>query len=159
MDSKVLVIGDDLGNVININPNKPEYGWFQVEQQAGEFVGNGWFQKKRRTAIISGKLEDLQEAGFFKGQILPGKIVVKESLTPFNTENPEKDLKIAGDTGVICRIDDQPIYRKSFYTTDLNVQDERIHHMNGEEIKEVQAAQRAMNNLSLKKAALESVEL
>ena len=52
--------------------------------------------------------------------MLPGKIVVVESLTPFNPENPDRDLKIAGGTGVICRIDDQPIYRQTFYKYFLN---------------------------------------
>jgi hypothetical protein len=82
-------------------------------------------------------------------------IVVIESLTPFNSENPERDLKIAGDTGVICRYDDQPIYRQSFYTSNMNANDQFIVHTNSQEIKEVQAAQRSISALTLKTEAVQ----
>lgn len=157
MHSRVKVVADELGNVINVNENKPDYGWFLVEQQVSEFVNN-WYTKRRRTALITGKVEDLLQANLFGGQELPGRIVIRESLTPFNPENPDKDLKIAGDSGVICRVDDQPIYRKGFYTSDINAQDEYIQHMNTQEIREVQAAQKAVSSLTIK-AKAETAEL
>ena len=79
--------------------------------------------------------------------MLPGKIVVVESLTPFNPENPDRDLKIAGGTGVICRIDDQPIYRQTFYSTNPNSYDQLLAHNNSTEIKEVMSAQQIMSLL------------
>lgn len=158
MNSKVRVVADDLGNVINVNENKPEYGWFLVEQQVTEFVNN-WFTKRRRTALITGRIEDLVQADLKSGQEFPGKIVIKESLTPFNPENPDKDLKIAGDSKVICRVDDQPIYRKGFYTSNPDAQDELIQHMNTEEIREVQSAKRAISSLSIKQAAEATIDL
>jgi hypothetical protein len=44
--------------------------------------------------------------GFYAGQELPGTIVIEESLTPFNKKAPERDLKIAGETGIVCRVGD-----------------------------------------------------
>jgi hypothetical protein len=150
---KVLVAADKNGNVIGVSENNPEYGYVRVEQ-SGSFINDqGWLRISRRSALIKGLVKDLVETGFTEGQELDGKIVVVESLTPFNPENPDRDLKIAGDTGVICRIDDQPIYRQSFYTTNQNTQDQLIMHTNAEEIREVQAAQRAMSSLSIKTSA------
>lgn len=147
---KVLVTADKNGNVIGVSENNPEYGYVRVEQ-TGSFINDqGWLRISRRSALIKGLVKDLVETGFSEGQELEGKIVVVESLTPFNPENPDRDLKIAGDSGVICRMDDQPIYRQSFYTTNPNNQDQLIMHTNAEEIREVQAAQRAMNGLAMK---------
>ena len=39
-------------------------------------------------------------------------LVVEESLIPFSQANPDRDIKIAGSTGVPCLLDDQPIYRR-----------------------------------------------
>lgn len=147
---KVVVTADKNGNVIGISENNPEYGYVRVEQ-TGSFINDqGWLRISRRSALIKGLVKDLVETGFTDGQELKGKIVVVESLTPFNTDNPDRDLKIAGDTGVVCRIDDQPIYRQSFYTTNENVEDQFIAHTNREEIREVQAAQKAVSSLSMR---------
>jgi hypothetical protein len=147
---KVVVTADKNGNVIGVSENNPEYGYVRVEQ-TGSFINDqGWLRISRRSALIKGLVKDLVETGFTEGQELEGKVVVVESLTPFNSENPDRDLKIAGETGVVCRIDDQPIYRQTFYTTNANNQDQLIMHTNTEEIREVQAAQRAMSTLHVR---------
>jgi len=148
--SKVVVTADKNGNVVGVSEKSPEYGYVRVEQ-SGSFINDqGWLRISRRSALIKGLVKDLVETGFNEGQELNGKIIVIESLVPFNPENPDRDLKIAGETGVVCRIDDQPIYRQSFYTTNENLQDQLIMHTNSEEIREVQAAQRAISKLSPK---------
>ena len=145
--SKVVVTGDVNGNVIGVSENNPDYGYVRVEQN-GTFINDqGWLRMSKRSTLIKGLVKDLEEANFKAGQELPGKIVVVESLIPFNPENPDRDLKIAGDTGVICRIDDQPIYRQTFFTSNLDATDQLITHTNSEEIREVQAAQRAVSAL------------
>lgn len=147
---KVVVTADKNGNVIGVSENNPEYGYVRVEQ-TGSFINDqGWLRISRRSALIKGLVKDLVETGFTAGQELEGKIVVVESLNPFNPENPDRDLKIAGETGVVCRLDDQPIYRQTFYTTNPANQDQFVTHTNTEEIREVQAAQRAMSSLSIK---------
>jgi hypothetical protein len=153
--SKVVVTADQNGNVIGVSENNPEYGYVRVEQ-TGSFINDqGWLRISRRSALIKGLVKDLVETNFSAGQEIAGKIVVIESLTPFNSENPERDLKIAGDTGVICRYDDQPIYRQSFYTSNMNANDQFIVHTNSQEIKEVQAAQRSISALTLKTEAVQ----
>jgi len=148
--SKVVVTADKNGNVVGVSEKSPEYGYVRVEQ-SGSFINDqGWLRISRRSALIKGLVKDLVETGFNEGQELNGKIIVIESLVPFNPENPDRDLKIAGETGVVCRIDDQPIYRQSFYTTNENLQDQLIMHTNSEEIREVQAAQSAISKLSPK---------
>jgi hypothetical protein len=150
--SKVRVTADANGNVIGVSQNNPEYGYVRVEQSVTQISEAGWLKPVKRSALIKGKVEDLAQAGFVEGYELSGKIIVKESLTPFNPENPDKDLKIAGQTGVVCRIDDQPIYRQTFFTSNQDAYDELITHDNSIEIKEVQVAQKQIS--SLKNSAL-----
>jgi len=147
MSNKVTITADKNGNVIGISQNNPEYGYIRVEQIATQINDQGWLRNTKRSALIKGKVEDLMACGYKKDQEISGKIVIRESLVPFNTENPDRDLKIAGDTGVVCRLDDEPIYRQAFYTTNLNAFDELITHNNSEEIKEVQAAQKSITQL------------
>jgi hypothetical protein len=146
--SKVKVAADKNGNVIGISQNNPDYGYIRVEQQAIQINDQGWLRNSKRSALIKGKVVDLLETGYREGTEIPGKIVIMESTNPFNTENPDRDLKVAGDTGIVCRVDDQPIYRQSFYTTNPNANDEFISHNNNDEIKEVMTAQRTMTSLS-----------
>lgn len=145
--SKVVVTADKKGNVIIVSENNPEYGVVRVEQTATEINGQGWLRNVKRTAFIKGKVEDLISMDFEEDQELPGKIVVKESLVPFNLNEPDRDLKIAGDTGIICRLDDQPIYRQTFYTPNKDAEDTLIMHSNSEEIKDVMRAQKELRSI------------
>ena len=154
MNNKVTVAADKNGNVIGVSLNNPEYGYLRVEQNATQIDDSGWLRNVKRSALIKGKVEDLMNTGYKEGTELPGKIIVRESMVPFNPNNPDRDLKIAGFTGVICRIGDEPIYRQTFYTSNLNAFDELITHDNSEEIKEVQAAQRTISSLNNKEVDL-----
>jgi hypothetical protein len=142
--SKVVVIADKNGNIIGQSTNNPEYGYIRVQQQTVQISEQGWLKTVKRSAILKGKMEDLLSAEYREGTQLPGKIVVVEALEPFNPTNPDKDLKIAGDTGIICRVEDQPIYRNSFYTSNPNAYDELISHTNSDEIKDVMEAKRVI---------------
>lgn len=157
--SKVVVTADINGNIIGVSQNNPEYGYVRVEQVARTINDEGWLRISKRSALIKGKVEDLEEVNFTEGQELPGQIIVVESLQAFNEENPDRDLKIAGDTGVICRVDDQPIYRQTFYTSNKEAQDQLIMHSNKQEIKEVQAANSSISSLRMKELAKEAIEL
>jgi hypothetical protein len=147
MENRVTVTADQNGNVVGVSQNNPEYGYIRVEQVATQINEQGWLRNVKRSALIKGKVEDLVATGYREGSVLPGKIVVVESLTPFNPENPDRDLKIAGSTGIICRVDDQPIYRQSFYTTNPNAYDQLLSHNNSTEIREVMSAQQLMSLL------------
>ena len=157
--NKVTVAANKDGNIIGISENNPEFGYIRVEQNAPVINEKGWLRFSKRSSLIKGKVEDLLQCNYKAGQEIQGRIVVVESLTAFNTENPDRDLKIAGETGVVCSIDDQPIYRQSFFTTNVDAQDELITHDNVAEIREVQEAQRAMSTLKIKSKSLETTEL
>jgi len=149
--SKVKVAADKNGNIVGVSQNNPEYGWIRVEQIATQINDQGWLRHAKRSALIKGKVEDLIACGYKEGSEIQGKIIVVESFEPFNPNNPDRDLKIAGDTGIICRVDDQPIYRQTFFTQNLNAVDELIMHDNSEEIRDVQVAQRSLSSLVTKK--------
>ena len=157
MQNFVNVLADDMGNIIIPSPNNEEYGYVRVEQKAATVNSEGWVKISKRNAIIKGKIEDLKQFGFQKDKTIPGKIIIKESFVPFNILNPEKDLKYAGNTGVVCRVDDQPIYRQSFFTTDFNQHDDLITHNNSDEIKEAQMTTKNTISLIEKMAISEPV--
>ena len=102
-------------------------------------------------------MDDLISTKYGEGHQIEGKIIVKESLEPFNPENPDKNLKIAGSTGIICRLNDQPIYRQTFFTTNQYSQDEFIMHTNSDEIKDVQSATNQLSMLGKLKMKKSSV--
>jgi len=144
-NSRVKVVADaTTGAVINASPNNPDYGYVMLEQIRLVTDEKQFLRKKRVTALIQGEISLLNEAGFYGGQELPGVIAVKEKLVPFNTKFPEKDLKVAGSTGIVCRftgvVNDveytsSPIYRKNIYFANPTELDEPIKHTNIEEIK------------------------
>lgn len=131
----VRVKEDAQGSLIGISNNNPEYGYIRVESTVREIREGGWLKYTRRSALIKGLVEDLKQAGFKAGEEITGQIIVKESLEPFNPENPEKNLKRAGSDGVILTREGKPIYRETFFTVDPYKEDEFIAHDNIEEVK------------------------
>ena len=121
--------------LLNIVNHAAEYGWMFVEQSFINEKGNEIKLRAKYFGIYQ-YLKLLEE-----GDILPGKIIILESLIPFNQDNPERDLKLAGDTGVLCRIDDNPIYRIAYYDPSGQAEDRYLEHDNEEEILEVRKAQ------------------
>jgi hypothetical protein len=135
MESKVKVTGDELGNVIHQSVNNPEYGYVRVEQVRSMYDDNGFLRRRLVSALIQGSMEDLKQEGYRLGQDLPGKIVIIESLNPTNKKDHTKNIKTAGNTGVVCKVGNQPIYRRTLYTIISNLSDELVKHDNTEEIK------------------------
>lgn len=146
--SAVKVRADNFGNVIHVSENNPEYGWVLLAQPVVT-MERGWFRKKERIARIMGLVKDLQAQGFYKDQVLPGKIVVKESLTPFNDKDPDRNLKMSGRYGIPCTYYGEPIYRECFYTENKEDHDVLISHTNTREIKEVREAEKALIQLQV----------
>lgn len=135
--ASVVVVADiATGTVINVSQNNPEFGYIIVQQFVNQYDEKGFLKRKKLTALIKGEITDLQAASYHAGQLLPGKIVTEESLEPFNTENPERDFKRAGKTGIICEVDGKPIYRRTYYTEKENVSDILLGHTNKQQIKD-----------------------
>ncbi len=139
--SKVRVSGNGKGAIVVPSENNPEYGFIRVQQERETFGSpdaehpTGWLQVKTLSALVPGTVKDLKRLGWAEGQEIPGMIVVREQFLPFNTVNPEKNLKVAGDTGVVCTKEGQKIFRQSFYTPNTSAQDVLIQHDNSAEIK------------------------
>jgi hypothetical protein len=153
MNSKVIVTADATTNsVVNVSEN-PEWGYLRVEQIRTMVDDNGFLKRKSVSAIVPGLLSDLQASGFFAGQQLDGKIVVEESLEPFNKKNPERDLKVAGETGIVCTYGGLPIYRRTKFSLDGTMQDTLIKHDNVEELRAAYANSQRANTEALKNAA------
>tara|TARA_Y100001938_G_scaffold138376_1_gene203756 strand:- start:4599 stop:5258 length:660 start_codon:yes stop_codon:yes gene_type:complete len=139
-NQSVVIVKDDMNNAIRVSKNNAEYAHIRLSQERTMINSNGWLQTKQVTALIHGKTEELIASGIKKFKKLPGNIVIKESLTPFNKNNPDRDLKMAGNTGIVCCIDGQPIYRTTKYDATGTQEDELIAHNNGESIREANAA-------------------
>jgi len=133
--SKVKVCADENGAVINISEN-PEIGYIVLEQTKVNFKETGWINKQRLSCLIFGEIDELKSFGWVNGMEIPGNIVIQEQLEPFNENDPERDYKIAGDTGIVCCIEGQPIYRKSFYDSTEEKKDNKLQHTNGDAIRE-----------------------
>ena len=140
MNSTVKIVADaTTGAVVRVSETNPEFASVRLEQVRTVIGNNNFIERKTVSTLLQGATADLTAMGFYAGQELPGSIVVEESLTPFNKKNPERDLKIAGDTGIVCRVGDQPIYRRSTYSAASNAQDTLIKHDNVEQLRSAYA--------------------
>jgi hypothetical protein len=153
MNSKVRVLADaTTKTVVNLSDN-PKFGYIRVEQVRNVVDDKGFWRRKPVSAIVPGLLEELQAENFYEGQELSGRIVIKEALTPFNDKTPERDLKIAGETGIVCKFEGSPIYRKTVYTLASNAEDVLIKHDNVEELRAAYDASQKANSSAIKNAA------
>lgn len=146
MNSKVTVIADANGMVINQSVANPDYGNVKLQQVRTMVDDNGFLRRKTVSTLLQGHMNELQETGFYAGQELPGNIVIVESLEPFNKKNPERDMKIAGETGIICKVDDNPIYRKTLYSLSANMTDTLLKHTNVDEMRAAYAKSKTVSS-------------
>jgi len=152
MNSKVTVLSDETtGAVVNVSVNNPTYGYIRVSQVRTMIDDNGFLRRKPVSALIAGTVTELTESGFYAGQPLDGKIVIEEALSPFNDKTPERDLKVAGETGIVCTIGGLPIYRRTKFSFISNTEDMLIKHDNVEQLKAAYSAQKA-NTTALENA-------
>lgn len=134
LENPVTVVGDEAGSVINPTRN-PLKGYIKVIQNRAIFDNNGSFRFKPVSAIIHGTIDDLKKLSYRAGEEIEGKIVIEEQLQPFNPNNPDYHIKKAGDTGIICSIAGNPIYRRTLYTDSLSAEDTLIQHDNVDELR------------------------
>jgi hypothetical protein len=143
MNSKVFVTADETGAVVNVSENNSDYGYVRVQQTRTMIDDNGFARRKTITALMPALIEDLTAMNLYGGQALDGKIVIEESLTPFNKKNPERDLKVAGETGIVCTLGGLPIYRRTKFTFNEAAVDTTIEHDNVEQLRAAYAASKA----------------
>lgn len=140
MNAKVKVVADATTNaVIVVSENNPEYGYVRLEQVRTMVDDNGFLRRKVVSTLLHGVVSELQESGFYAGQELQGTIIIKEGLTPFSKTNPERDYKVAGETGILCTKEGAPIYRKTVYSISPDAVDTLVQHDNVEELRNAYA--------------------
>jgi hypothetical protein len=122
--SKVKVECNKQGDLISQSPRVSKWGWIRVTQTRYLIEEDSNILKPIFcSALVQGYIRDLRQLDWHNGMELPGKIVFRDSMTPYRSVKPEKDYKIAGRTGIICTVDGKPIYRKYFYTEDDYLED------------------------------------
>jgi len=114
-----VIAHPETGAVITVSKNNSQYGTIRLDSENVSFEG-GFVNKSRRTAFIRGKVEDLQSLNFKTGQMLSGKIVKKESFTPFyEGQRP----KINPSNGEIILTNGEETFLDYTYTSDANAAD------------------------------------
>lgn len=153
MNSKITVLADEAtGTVVNVSQNNPDYGYIRVQQIRTMIDDNGFLRRKPVSALIPGTVDELKATGFFANQQLDGKIVVEESLEPFNDKEPTRDLKVAGETGIVCTLGGLPIYRRTKMSFDGTAADTLVKHDNIEELRQAYQNASKANSDVLKEA-------
>lgn len=113
------------------------FGYMQLFQTRTVF-GEGVQFDNDLWAIHRAKTISL-ETQYHAGQILPGNIVIKDTLVQPNPNNVEQDLKMTrvskGNT-VACSIDDQAIYSTKYWDPTGTKADITIEHNNQQAIEE-----------------------
>jgi hypothetical protein len=134
--SKVTVVGDPTTKaVIVVSENNPIYGYVKLTQKVSIVDDNGFLRLKPISTLLHSTVEELEAMNFYAGQELPGKIVIQESLKPFNEKAPQRDLKVAGSTGIVCTLNGNPIYRRTIYKADSSMENTLIQHDNVEQLR------------------------
>lgn len=125
MKNQVVVIANkNSGLVFNSTgisaKDGKEYGWYTVQST---FVDRSGALDKVTvlSALRSTSAEAFNAAPLVAGEVLDGKIVVKESTTK-NPFRANQEPKRKGKDGGILLFNGQPIYRETEFTTDLNAQ-------------------------------------
>ena len=83
--------------MLYVNPKTSQnFGFIRVTQKRVMINSNSFVDYVPLSAIIGGKIEALEALEWSAGEKLSGRIVITEKLNPFNNENPNQHLKMAG---------------------------------------------------------------
>ena len=140
MNNSVKIIKNPKSGLVVTPSSNPEFGYVTVKSESMQFKG-GFGRKVVLTALITIAMADADAV--HEGQVLPGKIVVKESLEPTNADNLDQDIKIAGESNIPCTVGGAPIYRTTEFTEDMTASSTFVEHDNGDAIKAYQAEAKA----------------
>ena len=135
MKNQVIIKADSkTGNVVTMKTQtnkttgeETQVGSVRIESTAYT-NWRGQVRTSKRTAFLSlnedvlSSMEPLLvDGGVFP---MPGKIVVEETLTPYIKKNGKpQEAKINPSTKEVITFQGQPVYRNSYFSTDLDAQD------------------------------------
>jgi hypothetical protein len=123
-NSVVVIANKSTGLVFNSTgvsaKDGKEYGWYTVQST---FVDRSGAMDKVTvlSALRSTSAEAFNASPLVAGEILDGKILIKESVTK-NPFKANQEPKRAGKDGPVCLFNGLPIYRETEFTTDLSAQ-------------------------------------
>lgn len=134
---KVTTASNSTTEIMGISSNNPDFGYIRVEENGGlSFGAGGWLNSRTKTALIKGKVKDLQafiqKNNVTVGYEIPGQIVIMEQTgTPFyEGQQPKR----AGQDGeVLYKVvngEKLPIYRQTEFTMDMTKSDSLVQHDN-----------------------------
>lgn len=153
---KPTVVPTEGGMVIRVSKKNPEFGYIVLKQERLESDEDGFARPKPVTCLVKGEIIYLKRFGWKPWQQLPGKIVVQESLEPFRAKSLEYDLKMSNrENGVVLVHEDQPIFRRTFYSRNANYEDTFIKHTNTQEVRAAMRANERQRNLQEVEADLD----
>jgi hypothetical protein len=69
--------------IIMKSVNNPEYGAIMLIEERDSFSGGFANGKRKRVGLLKGKVENLESLKWVEGQVVPFKIVYKDSLEEF----------------------------------------------------------------------------
>lgn len=143
-ENQVEIVPNEHGAKIRVSANNPEYAHVLLVQNKTWIAPSGWVRQRRMSTLLNGKVELIKELGLSRMKYLPGQIVIKEQLEPFADSNdPDRDIKYAGNTGVICCKEGEIIYRKTYYDATGLDTDVLVQHTNSDAIR---TANKAVQN-------------
>lgn len=105
-------------------------GSMMLEQHTSSLNGS-FLNNRRRVAFITGPIEALQKLvdthKLEHGKEIPGKIIVKESITPmWEGQIPKKNPTTDKEIGVFVGMKFYPVYMKMFFTENKDAKDTMI---------------------------------
>lgn len=130
------------GSIVGQSQNSPEWGYIRLTETRMS-IANNWMRTENLSTLIRGKYEELKVANLTHGTTFPGKLVIRESLDPFNPgPYQDLDLKRAFKDGPLLVVEDEPIYRATVHTYNMEEQDVLLTHTNVQEVKDAIAARK-----------------
>lgn len=139
--SNPTVVPTETGMVIRVNEKNKDFGYVLLRQLRDEFSENGFIEEKPVTCLVKGPVDVLKRKNWKPWQEIKGKIVVQESLEPFREKSLEYDVKMSSSEGGVMLVhEDQPIFRRTFYSVNPEKEDNYIQHTNVEEVRAAVAA-------------------
>ena len=134
--SQPTVVPTESGMVIRVNEKNNQFGYVVLRQIREEFSENGFVEEKAVTCLVKGEISVLKRRNWKPWQSLKGKIAVQESLPPFREKSIDYDIKMSSrEGGVMLVHEDQPIFRRTFYSINPDKEDTYIQHTNVEEVR------------------------
>jgi hypothetical protein len=101
----------DHSELIIISKNNPEQGSVKVISETPVLNSKGFLNISTRSALLKGSVADLSKMNFKEGQVVPYKIVIKESTTEFFAgQEPKKYPENHAQAGEVITHMGAPVY-------------------------------------------------